>query len=242
MRNMVVLFILLIPITAFANDITFFEPLKSEENLAFGIRYDDHERINILTLYVVSDNDLQNITEIGTWRNVPLSQGVHFTNDFKMCFFTVIKPIDRYFSSFDIFWANGYTGEIGLLTNIPASPFRISSDGRYLVFIDPFTNFFTANIYIFDVVERKITNKVEWTTNHRVDAGWRIHRSENVFYIYGMQGISIVAYAIFDVQTAELSVEWDMTNVNTDFLPSITDPNWQDDIVFYESNPNIKLY
>ena len=242
MRYIFLIFLLLSTNIVIADEVYMFEPLSPNQRLAYGLHYDDYNAIHIMNLYVLCENNLQNKILIGTWSNILLGYGVQFSNNNNMCFFAISKPIDEYNFSLDIFYANGYTGEVRLLTNIPNGPFRVSNDGRFLIYIYPFTNFFTANIYIYDIVENLVINKLEWSTNFRVDAGWAIIRTEDVFKIYGLQGSSIVALAVLNAQIPELTVEWDMTNINVEFLPDITDVKWQDDIVLYEINPYSRLY
>jgi len=230
--------------------ITRFTPLGENERFA----YTDDAGV---TLYAVRNNDIEDISEL-VFLGDAMWHSVQFTSDLRRSFFARWRlPSDlplRYRVRSPIYMANGETGEIKRLPIDADHWFRVSNDGRFVGFIDPYvrselennrriTEREQANVFIFDI-EAETMTEFQWRTNARADGGWHIHRFDNGFRIYGLteRGDHIMAAAEIDLSTMELTTLWDRTAGSDDTTPlPFFGDDWFDDVSLQFRNPNVRL-
>lgn len=154
-----------------------FTPLNDNERFAYsleGVQNVRGFRMMNMTLYAVRNNDIEDISELFTWKDV-LWFGIQFTDDYRMCFFAVwqrseIPPHSPSFTHY-LYMVDGATGEIKkVMTNLML-PFRASKDGRFVCYINQWrlsdfekglilSETEKANIFLYDI-ENKTMRQFE---------------------------------------------------------------------------------
>jgi hypothetical protein len=234
-----------------ADEITRFPPLADNERFAFSehsvqlspVIWQPH-----ITIYAVNDNNIENAVELFTWaisRN-----NIQFTSDFRTAFLHVGRyAIPGRVTSFDIYMADGNTGEIRrLLTDIRGN-FRASKDGRFILF-QIHRGWEFAHLFLFDAKSETIVGEFEWWPENHIPGGdfsqssWAIRRFDNVFRIYALGEHGYIdAVAELNPATLELKMLWnDFREAGFSRPPNLShDEGWADDVGIQHANPNIML-
>ena len=234
-------------VTVNANELTRFTPLNANERLAFTLQGSE------ATFFAVNNDDIEDFSMLFSWRPVWVSR-IQFTSDFKKGFFLetattrekgiVTARLQK------LYIVNGFTGEIRkVLTIRGEEPVRISSDGRFVIFLQGTQRFDNSiNIYLFDIEKDAIVAEFIWhpwesLTDELRQAGpissWLLFRFENVFKIYAVIGGGIAGWAVLDPIAMTLELLCD--NPFRFFDPtashySLENPIWFDDVAFGAGN------
>jgi hypothetical protein len=235
-----------------------FTPLADNERFAFSNRQERRGAgwQNILTIYAVRNNNIADISELFVWEEIR-TQDLQFTGyDYRTLFFVGISQGMR------LFRADGSSGEVRLVMDTIPGTFRVSSDGRFVGYINRYylpsledgirlIDWEQANIFVFDI-ENGITEQFFWRPQRPSFEGlyWRIFRFGDGFRIYGiLQNGSIVAAAELNPATMVLTTLWDTPFEALDpilgihALPNLfeDDEEWMDGVFSIHSDPSIRL-
>ena len=242
-------------------EITRFTPLDENERFAFA--RDNIEvpppiwGMDILTLYAIRNNDIENRRELFTWEDVTEGH-IQFSHDFRKAFFStrqreLIPP-----TSLQSFYkVNGSTGEVKRLPIEVEPRWRITQDGRFVAFINRWLLSDTgettgrwdreqANIFVFDS-ETETMTQLTWRTNMPIESGWTLYRLGNIFRVFGGHTSFALAATELDPATLELRTLWDMTDWDivdpADRIspPDISTEPWIDDVLWPNQNLTVRL-
>ena len=230
-----------------------FMPLGENERFAYRLQRPGGGRID-LTLYAITDDDIENRRELFTWGNTDGDEGIQFTDDFRVAFFLERWQDAPPFSRL-LYKVNGDTGEVKKLPVEVVRPWRASKDGRYIAFTNiwlPGTGSWDrrqANIFVFDVTTGTST-QLAWKTNAPVESAWDLHRLDDAFLITGtFERGAPAALAMLCPSSMELRTLWDATSINfpvdpsdrIHMLPLDDVNNVLDDVLLQQFDPNIRL-
>jgi len=254
-----------------------FTPLAENERFAFSQRNIPHPTVGgtrSYTFYVVRNNDINDVTELFTFEDS--DDAPQFTGDYRTAFILTYgrfaDPPDPYDNPF--LMIDGNIGEIRRLPEgawVGGSLNRVSKDGRFTAFLDyrilTDTGEWTGqnsheqvNIFVFDI-KNEAMRQLVWRTNMRIEGGWSISRSGNIFLIQGrFEKGGLVALAELDPAAMKIRVLIDATDRNNrigspesihQLFPHLfvshhlfadTDENdIIDDVISQYWNPNIRL-
>ena len=246
MRSLVFLCLIFAHISFFlpAQETTVFTPLADNERFAFysfSVPLSPAIHRPDITVFAVRDNNVNDISALFTWENVRFNNA-QFAHDFKKCFFLVDA------SPYLLYRANGFTGEIKKVLALNNGNWRVSNNGRFVLFLGnsvvrlPF-----AHLLIFDVENEAIVGEFEWRPEIDPMFGevfWEVARFDDIFRIYAIDELSyITAVAEIDPETMILRTLWnDYRTVGLPSRPSYNhDLKWVDDIRLQTSNPTVFL-
>jgi len=240
----------------FENTIITFPPLQDNERFAFYMQTLNENRLfwQKITMYALRNNDAEDITELFTWEPVAGNRhgGIQFTEDLKKFFFQESTPTFGH-RIFHLYFANGITGEIRrLFTDMGHTPWRVSKDGRFILFQRSAFNTGYVTLFLFCVENKAIAGELKWRPyltlymQHSFINGWDIRRFDSIFRIYALgEAASIVAEAELNPLTMELRTLWDERS-EIEFLaaPYAHEGSWVDDVLWQQWNPDpsIRLY
>ena len=202
--------------------VTSFTPLQDNERLDFRTARErrnpatPHSWTPVITVYAVGDNDIEDISLLFSWDNVPWHH-IRLSGDSRMCFFikeTTIAPdpVRR-----DLYVAVGSTGEIRrLLTDMRSANFHVSNDGKFVLHLRVLDRVFRSinlvNFYLIEVETGVILSEFEWYLDrdeitHEVDPieAIGIFWNDGIFQLHALgYRDAINAEAEFDPETREL--------------------------------------
>ena len=246
-----------------------FTPLAENERFAYFFETRGGTFPTSLTVYAVQDDDIENAAYLFT---IDGREGDYSTNtitlteDLKTLFFVRWRnpplrgrrPLPRNVPN--LYMANGATGELQRLPVFISSTqwlsFRITRDGRFVVFIDPFPDYdyesgsFTgsaeshqATIVVYDV-EQRTTMRYVWEIEGSIESSWRLTAMGYTFGIFGtMERGGRLARAEFDPASMALKTIYDFTGGwLSEIPPPRYDDDWrEDELRIQMENPAIRL-
>ena len=216
-----------------------FTPLNDNERFAFSmhsvrlspVRWQPH-----ITIYAVRDDNIEEASELFTWA-IQNKESVQFTSDLRQCFIRVdTRP-------FGIYRVNGSAGEIRRVLSIDNPNFRVSMDGRFILFQSYIRNREFAHLFLFDVESESIISEFEWRPNITASS-WSINRFGEVFKIYAVNELGeIEAVGTLNLVTRELRTLWnDFSIAGLSSRPSsYDDEDWYDDVSIQRMSPSVML-
>ena len=256
MRSFLFLLTFFVKITFFltAEETKSFIPLAYNERFAYSLQaIRAGSRIwQRMTVYAVRNNDTENAIELFSWEHINTIH-IQFTCDLKKWFFveSLLTGNSGTAASWthNLYMANGHTGEIRRLqTNIGGRVFRVSNDGRFVLFQSREPNKEFAQLVLFDIKKNAIISEFEWIVKRslaeqRASQHWVILRFDNIFRIYELgEHEIIIAVAELDPTTMEFRTIWDYSNMpEFPSVPWMGDDNWVDDVMLLLQNPNVFL-
>ena len=241
-----------------------FTPLADNERFAFSVentriyltaenmRFPQGIWVNNMTVYTIRNDNTENISKLFTWEDVIWSS-IQFTSDFKNIFFVPNYTYRRIVPTANfplcLYIANGYTGEIRrLLAGVVGNAdYRVSRDGRFVLFQGNENNREFAHLFLFDVESNVIVSEFEWRPNRHGDLdlieGWTVHRFDNVFRIYAVSEFGFIrAVAELNLATMELETLWNHIDESAlSSRPNVYDDDWIDDVSRQHRDPTIWL-
>jgi len=256
MRNFLFIIFLLVQVlpVLMAEEITRFTPLRDNERFAYTTQTQHGNLGRVwqrMTMFAVRDNNIENVTELFTWEPVRWWD-IQFTSDLKIGFF-----IEDLFALRDhaigwsspLYLVNGFTGEIRKLLPDIGDSFRVSKDGKFVLFLGPtYPRRDHIDIYLFDVENEIMLGEFEWRPNRQflpwADPihSWHVLRFDNIFWLLATVAEFIVAAAEFDPITMELKTFYStLDESGFPSLPIRGDEGWSDDVAQYHRNPNVRL-
>ena len=246
-----------------------FTPLTDDERFAYFFETRGGTFPTSLTVYAVHDDDIENAVHLFAINGREGDFSTHcitLSEDLKTLFFVTTQNQNlrgrRHppTNAPNLYMANGVTGELQRLpVFIPEHvwySFRITRDGRFVVFIDPFPDHdyesgrFTggaerhqATIVVYDV-EQRTTMRYVWEIEGWIESSWDLTATDNVFGIFGTSERGRrLARAEFDPESMELKTIYDFTGGGVSKIPPPEyDEDWREDELFIQmENPAINL-
>ena len=243
-----------VPIEATENAIIRFTPLADNEQFALSLRDMPQSPIrpwSVMTLFAMHNNDFKDVSVLFSREPIPVEH-IQMASNFKKCFFiefdwrepTGLVPYKHAYHH--LYMANGFTGEIRrLLTTRKMITWRVSHDGRFILFLEDQAGGKFTHLSLFDVESEIIVVEFEWRP-YRIGASpieaWEIHRFENIFRISGIgEGGFVLAVAEFDLIKMKLRSRGDFLLSDLSWLPNVEDEGWFDDIFIRNNIPPAML-
>jgi hypothetical protein len=195
------------------------DSLNENEHLAYKMVRRDEQ--NILQLYAQDINNQENVRLIGEWAPVS-NTAVQFTNNRKNCFFLMQQNVP-YTLHGSLFQYIGDTGEVRRVLDM-THPFRISRDGKFLVFslmsmYDwPHSIGFWHGRFIvavWSIESQQLLSIFDWTVNKNWRGSFKIGMDENdnIMNIYHvLEGSYMPAHAVIHLDTLQFEILWDISN------------------------------
>ena len=196
------------------------DSLNENEQLAYKMI--DEQKV--LQLYAQDINNHENVRLIGEWVPVVEHAGVvQFTNNRRNCFFMIQHPT-IYVSHGTIFQYIGDTGEVRRVCDM-AHPFRISRDGKFIVFnlmgmyVLPYPiesswrgRFIVA---VLSTESHQLLSIFDWTVNKNWGGGFMLlmDENDNIMNVYHLlDGGYKYAHAVIHLDTLQFEILWDITD------------------------------
>jgi hypothetical protein len=228
-----------------------FEPLKSNERLAYSM---DGDRKHTLNLYAQDSQSLKTTRLLGSWDGVTEWGGIQFAKDRKECFFLEDTAEEGRKSLYKL---DGNAGTAVLLLGHISYNSRVSSDGRFFLFNNIHTGGVRANsrggwsylstdrgvFFLVSAEDGKLLDVFDWKVKADIGDGFDILRdAAGLFQIqYGGEGGFIGAIATLDPRTRTFAVLWDLTDDGTSIYPKNGDAAYQDDVDKQPYDPTLRL-
>jgi hypothetical protein len=231
-----------------------FEPLKSNERLAYSM---DGDRKHTLNLYAQDSRSLKTTRLLGSWDGVTEWGEVQFTEDRKKCFF-LRETAEQGRES--LYKFDGNAGTVVLLLGNAAYNFRVSSDGRFFLFNSiysggcvrfdsrsPGSYTLSTDRGVFFLVsadDGKLLDVFDWKVKRDSGGGFIIYRdTAGLFKVYyTVEGSFILAAGTVNPYTKAFQILWDETGNDTfSPVPKHTDEAYRDDVNKQPYDPTLRL-